>query len=157
MLDFKLKIVAALAFVLLVTFVAPVLAVEYDLGVSVGQYVKYGNYYGVNTGTVQFLAWEKKEVVAVSGKEVTLRTTGQFKNGTAMPHSGDTYVYNVETGATNETHGDLKSIIAANLNEGDVVPPGTFVVNKTEIRTYMGVSRVVNILIEETSTDFATG
>ncbi len=47
-LDFKPKIAAALAFVLLVTFIAPALAVEYNPGVSVGQYVKYGNFYGVN-------------------------------------------------------------------------------------------------------------
>jgi hypothetical protein len=45
--------------------------------------------------------------------------------------------------------------MAANLNEGDAIPPGTFSVNRTEIRTYLGVSRVVNILIEEISTDFA--
>jgi hypothetical protein len=93
--------------------------------------------------------WKRVEVIAVSGKEVTLLTTGQYKNGTAMPHNGDTYVYNLETGATNETHSDLKSIIPANLNEGDAVPPGTFAVNNTEIRTYLGVGRVVNILVEE--------
>jgi hypothetical protein len=154
-LDFKPKVAAALAFVLLVTFVAPVLAVEYNPGVSAGQYVKYGNFYEVNLGAVVY-DWEKVEVVAVSGKEVTLLMTGQLKNGTAMPHSGDTYVHNLETGATNETHSDLKSIIAANLNEGDAVPPGTFSVNKTEIRTYSGVSRVVNILIEDFSTGNAT-
>jgi len=153
MLDFKPKIAAALAFVLLVTFVASVLAVEYNPGVSVGQYVKYSNYLGINLRTE--VDWEKNEVVAVSGKEVTLLTTGQWKNGTAIPNLGIT-IHNLETGATNETHSDLKSIIAANLNEGDAVPPGTFAVNKTEIRTYVGVSRVVNILIEETSSDFAT-
>ena len=42
MLGFGSKVVAAFALVLLVTFVAPVLAVEYKPGVSVGQYVKYG-------------------------------------------------------------------------------------------------------------------
>jgi hypothetical protein len=36
------------------------------------------------------------------------------------------------------------------------VPPGTFVVNKTEIRTYMGVSRVVNVVSMEMSTDVDT-
>ena len=100
--------------------------------------------------------WEKLEVVLVSGKEVTLLKTGQFINGTAMPHSGDIYAYDLETGTTNETHSDLKSIMAANLNEGNGVPPGTFIVNKTEIRAYFGVSRIVNILIEEMSTDLST-
>ena len=79
-----------MAFVLLVTFVAPVLAVEYNPGVSVGQYVKYGNFYVVNLGAVLY-DWEKVEVIAVSGKEVTLLMTGQFKNGTALPHNGDIY------------------------------------------------------------------
>jgi len=158
MLDFKPIIAAALAFVLLVTFVAPVLAVEYNPGVSVGQYVYYGNFVESNFrsgGGVPIYDFEKIEVVAVSGKEVTLLTTGQLKNGTVLPNAGIT-IHNLETGATNETHSDLKSIIPANLNEGDAIPPGTFVVNKTEIRTYMGVSRVVNVLIENMSTDFAT-
>lgn len=153
MLDFKPKIAAVLAFVLLVTFVAPVLAAEYNPGVSVGEYVKYGNFYELNL--VEAYGWEKVEVIAVSGKEVTLLATGQYKNGTALPNLGIT-IHNLETGATNETHSDLKSIIAANLNEGEAIPPGTFVINKTEIRTYLGVSRVVNVLIEEISTVLAT-
>ena len=37
-----------------------------------------------------------------------------------------------------------------------MVPPGTFTINKTEIRTYMGVSRVVNVLVEDMNTTFAT-
>jgi hypothetical protein len=152
-LNSRLTNAVALASVLLVAFVAPVLAVDYNPGVSVGQYVKYGNFYGINLRSV--FDWEKVEVIAVSGKEVTLLTTGQFKNGTALPGLGIT-IHNLETGATNETHADLKSIMAANLNEGDAVPPGTLVINKTEIRTYLGVSRVVNVLTEEISTDVAT-
>ena len=155
MLVSKQKVAVALVFVLLVTYVAPVWAEVYSPGVSVGQYVKYGNFYGNNfrAGVAPY-DWEKVEVVAVSGKEVTLLTTGQFRNGTALPNTGIT-IHNLETGATNETHSDLKSIIPANLNEGDVIPPGTLVVNRTEIRTYLAVSRVVNVLIEEMSTDFA--
>ncbi len=150
MLDFKPKIAAALAFVLLATFVASVLAVEYNTGVSVGQYVKYGNWYAVNAPTSMAMDWQKVEVVAVSGKEVTLRMTGQLKNGTAMPQSGDTYVYNVETGAKNYTHSVLGFVIATNLNEGDAAPSGsnTYMINTTEIKTYLGVSRVVNVIVE---------
>jgi hypothetical protein len=144
----------ALALVLLVTFVGPALAVEYNPGVSVGQYVKYGNFYGTNLDPSVVYDWEKVEVVAVSGKDVTLLTTGQYKDGTVLPNVGIT-IHNLETGETNETHSDLKSIIPANLNEGDVIPPGTFVINRTEIRTYLAVSRVVNVLIENMSTDYA--
>jgi hypothetical protein len=154
--DFKPILAVASALVLLVTFVAPVLAVEYNPGVSVGQYVKYGNFFEVNlqskAGIDVFYDWEKVEVTAVSGKEVTLLSTGQFKNGTALPNLGVT-THNLETGETDETHSLLKSIIPANLNEGDAVPPGTMSVNQTEIRTYLGVSRVVNILVKETSTN----
>ena len=90
MLCFKPIVATALGLVLLVTFVAPVLAVEYNPGVSVGQYVKYGNFYGgYNPGVIPY-DWEKIEVIAVSGKEVTLLTTGQFKNGTALPNTGTT-------------------------------------------------------------------
>jgi hypothetical protein len=91
--------------------------------------------------------WQKVGVTEVSGKEVTLHMTGQFKNGTTMPHSGDIYTCDVETGATNYTHSVLGFVIAADLEEGEVVSSGsnTFVINKTEIKTYMGVSRVVNV------------
>ena len=38
-------------------------------------------------------------------------------------------------------------IIAANLNQGDPIPPpNTYTVNKTETQTYLGISRTVNIL-----------
>jgi hypothetical protein len=149
-LDSKLKIAVALASVILVAFVAPVLAVDYNPGVSIGTYVKYGNWLVINAATGVVLDWQKVEVIAVSGKEVTLRMTGQLKNGTAMPHSGDTYVYDVETGATNYTHSVLGFVIAANLNEGDAVPSGSnnYMINKTEIRTYVENVRVVNVLAE---------
>ena len=38
-------------------------------------------------------------------------------------------------------------IIAANLNQGDAIPPpNTYSVNKTETRIFLGFSRTVNIL-----------
>ena len=73
MLDFRPMVAAALAFVLLVMFAAPVLAVEYNVGVSAGQYVKYGNFYVLNIPAEY--DWEKAEVTAVSGEGVTLLTT----------------------------------------------------------------------------------
>ena len=150
MVGSKSRIAVALAFVLLVTFVAPVLALDYSPGVKVGDYVKFGNYVSVNTQNEWPGAWLKQEVVEVSGKEVKLLTTGEFKNGTKLLGVGVTF-YNLETGETNETHGELKSIMAANLQQGDVVPPGKLAINTTEIRTYLKVSRTVNILILEQS------
>jgi hypothetical protein len=145
------KVVVALAFILLATFVAPVLAVEYNPGASVGDFVTLGNWYSVDIPPEFIISWEKLEVVAVSGKEVTWRMTGQMENGSATPNNGETYVINVETGATNYTHSELGPIIAANLNEGDKVQAKSaiFEVNRTEIKTYLGVSRPVNILVYE--------
>jgi hypothetical protein len=142
-----------LASVLLVAFVAPVLAVDYNPGVSVGDYVKLGNWYSIGTPPERVMNWEKLEVVSVSGKEVTWRMTGQMKNGSAIPNNGETYIINVETGATNYTHSVLGPIIAANLNEGDKVLEGSvnFEVNTTEIKTYLDVSRPVNVLVYEVS------
>lgn len=138
---------------LLTVSVYPVFAVEYNPGVSVGQYVKYGNIVGTQNGeNINEIDWLLIEVIAVSGKEVTLRTSGQFNNGTAIPTSGRTIVYNIENGTM--TSDNMTSsyafgpIIAANLNEGDLIPPTSYsyIVNETETRMYLNVSRSVNIL-----------
>jgi hypothetical protein len=152
-LSSRLTSTAGLASVLLVAFVAPVLAANYNPGVSVGEYVILGNWYSINVPPTQLVNWEKIEVIAVSGKEVTWRMTGQMKNGSAILNNGETYVVDVETGATNYTHSLLGPIIAADLNQGDKVQagPATFEVNKTEIDTYLNVSRPVNVLVYEAS------
>jgi hypothetical protein len=121
---------------------------EYSPGVSAGMYVKYGNFTGVgpNSEYVNDYDWLRNEVFAVSGKEVTLQTYGQFKNGSSISGTSS-WIFNVESGEVNGTTLGLPFVIAANLNEGDVVPSiGTFAVNKTETRMYVGVSRTVNIL-----------
>lgn len=136
-------------------FAAPVLAVDYKPGVSVGQYVKYSG--GAVESLMELLDfdWTKLEVVDVSGKEVTLRSSGQFKNGTTIPESGSDTIYNVETGKMNTWYDSniipAGPIIAANLDEDDVITLyDVYWVDKTEIRsetrTYLGVSRSVNIL-----------
>jgi hypothetical protein len=148
MSNFKLKVTVALVCVLLVAFAAPALAVVYNPGVSVGQYVKYGNIVGIGPGmeSANNTDWMKIEVAAVSGKNVTLRTSGQFKNGTAAPTS--TAIYNVETGMMNGTPSTFGPIISANLNVGDTIPPSIagLTINRTETRTYMSINRSVNIL-----------
>ncbi len=139
--------VILLASFLSVTFVAPVLAVSTSPGVSANSYVTLG-WYAVNVPSVHVINWEKIQVVSVSGKEVTWRMTGQMADGGAFPDNGDTYFINFETGATNFTHSDLGLIIPANLNAGDklIVGSTTFVVNSTEIRTYLNVSRTINVI-----------
>ena len=55
-------------------FVAPVFAVDYNPGVSVGQWIKYGDYVVTTPAdTVVSPDWTMIEVIGVSGKEVTLR------------------------------------------------------------------------------------
>jgi hypothetical protein len=151
MFDYRGGSVAASAFVLLLALLSPVLAVNYVPGVKEGDYVFFGNFVGVNLD--DDYDWEKFEVVSVTGKEVTLYASGQLVDGTPIANTGWT-VYNVETGVDNETHSFLPNVIASNLNQGDVVPSPeqTLIINKTEIRTYMGVSRTVNLLsFEETN------
>jgi hypothetical protein len=122
----------------------PALAVEYNPGVSVGQWMKYGNYVVTTPGgSVVSPDWSMIEVIGVSGKEVTLRITGEYMNGTAIPPSELTC--NIESGITG---GHQRYIIAANLSQGDKIlnVPVSDTINRTEIRTILGTNRSVNIL-----------
>jgi len=147
--NFKFSFIVLLLAVLLAAFASIVFAVDYNVGVSEGQYVKYGNFVGVGAELEIFndYDWLNIQVTDVSGKEVTLLSTGQFKNGTATPGSGNIEVWNIETGTQNGAPKPQGPIIAANLNEGDPIPPpNTYIVNRTETRTYLGTSRSVNIV-----------
>jgi len=145
----RLKIAFPLVcFLLIVAFVAPVMAVEYNPGVSVGQWIKYGNYVVTTPAeTVISPDWAMLEVIGVSGKEVTLRATGAYMNGTAMP--AYEMICNIETYRISEGVVAYQTyLLAANLNQGDktlnVADANT--INKTETRTILGTSRSVNIL-----------
>ncbi len=148
---FRLKHVAMflLVSVFLGALALPAFAIDYFPGVTVGQYVKYGNFVGVGPGTetVSETDWLKLQVTDVSGKTVTLLSTSQYKNGTAVPGNGSSTVWNIETGTEDGVQSTLGPIIASNLNQGDAIPPpNTFSVNRTENRVYLGVSRTVNIV-----------
>jgi hypothetical protein len=133
-----------ICFLLIGAFVAPALAVEYNPGVSVGQWIKYGDYVVTTPGgTVISPDWSMMEVIGVSGKEVTLRITGAYMNGTALPASE--VVCNIESGRINEWQ---RYLIAANLTQGDKILnlAVSDTINKTETRTILGTSRSVNIL-----------
>jgi hypothetical protein len=145
MKNLRLKIVFPLVCVLLiVAFVAPVLAVDYNPGVSVGQWIKYGNYV-VTTPAESVISpdWSMMEVTRVSGKEITLHITGAYMNGTALPSSD--VICNIEAGGFNMWQ---RYIMAANLNQGDKIlnTATADTINKTETRTILGTSRSVNIL-----------
>ncbi len=76
-----------------------------------------------------------------------LLSTGQFKNGSPILGNGTTEVWNVETGTQDGTPSTQGPIIAANLIQGDAIPPpNTYAINKHDDRTYLGTSRSVNIL-----------
>lgn len=147
MFSSKYKAAFIIAPILLIVSTVTVSAVEYNPGVSVGHYIKYGNYSVTPAEQIE-LDWTKDEVILVSGNEVTMRFSGQLKNGTALPDSGGVGIYNIQVGTRNGTDYTYGIIIAGNLNEGDPIPPLSygFIVNKTETRTYLGVSRPVNIL-----------
>jgi hypothetical protein len=147
--NFKFLTVILLTFALLAAFALPAFAVEYNPGVTVGQYIKYGNFVGTGPGVETFnnISWQKFQVTDVSGKVITLLSTGQYKNGTAIPGNNSVEVWNIETGTENGVPNTQGPIVAANLNQGDAIPPpNTYTVNRTETRTYLSVSRTVTIL-----------
>ena len=152
-LKFPLSII--IATVVLFALVLPVFAVDYSLGVTVGQYIKYGNFNGNGQGFEAFNDYGllKLQVTSVSGKQVTLLSTGQFKNGTTLPGNGTSSIWNIETGTEDGTPSTQGPIIAANLNQLDAIPPpDTYSVNQSESRTYLGSIRIVNILAVKINT-----
>ena len=143
------------AFIILSALALPVFAVTYNPGVNVGQYVKYGNFTGIGQGFETFndYSFLQLQVTSVSDNEVTLLSTGQLKNGTTLPGNGTTTIWNIETGTADGIPTTQGPIIAANLNQGDAIPPpDTYSVNQTETRTYLGYDRIVNVLNVEINT-----
>lgn len=128
-------------------------ATTYDVGISTGQWIKYGNVKGSGTSLpsdINDTDYMKIEITEVSGKNITLHLSGKYKNGANAPESGAKL--NIETGWTNQSSASTGNfyVIAANLQENDTLP-GQYMglamkINKTETRTYLGASRTVNIV-----------
>jgi|GEM_PF-1831403 hypothetical protein len=153
--NYKALTLLCLVFLLLSAVAAPVFAATYAPGVTVGQYVKYGNFVGSGPGLEDFsnIGSQTLEVTKVAGTQVTLLSTGQYKNGTATQGNGTVSVWDVSAGTDNGVPDTQGPIIAANLNAGDPIPPpDTYSVNSTENRQYLGVTRSVNILSVSIST-----
>ena len=149
MSNIKYSLCLFFASLILIALVLPVFAIGYSPGVTAGKYVKYGNFSGSGEGFEGFndYGFLQLLVTSVSGKDVTLLSTGQYKNGTALPGNGTTMVWNIEAGTEDGSPATQGPIIAANLNQGDAIPPlGTYFINQTESRNYLGTSRTVNIL-----------
>jgi len=142
------KGLCVLAVIFGLALVLPVSAAQYSPGVSVGQYVNLS--YTTTLTRESIPVWYKMEVVAVSGKEVTVRICSRARDGTVTERP---YAFNVETGTQNGTPIRQHMVIAANLSQGNVIPPVEFglTVNRTETRTYLGTSRTVNIVSWEES------
>lgn len=145
MSDLKRGIIFSLIFTLLMGLAVPVLAVDYNPGVSVGQWAEYDNY--IIDDQESNVNWTRFSVTAVGGKEVTLTELTVYMDGTDEIVDK---VYNVEAGTVDGQPATFPGtwIIATNLDESDALPPVDlgYIVNKTETRTYLGVSRSVNIV-----------
>jgi hypothetical protein len=149
----KSKTAIVLACLISTALLTSSMATEYNPGVSAGQWTKYGNFTASGADVPSYFNdtdWMKIEITEVSGKNITLHMSGQYKNGTATDEEGVTV--NIETSQSNmTTSGGLFFITAANLAENDVTfsmgtPAVQFRINKTETRTYLGTSRTVNII-----------
>jgi hypothetical protein len=126
---------------------------EYNPRVSVEDYVTYGNFvcnreHPEGWICITDLAFKKVEVIAV-----TFLHTQQFKNGSETPLNGRTETWDVEKAqlsVNTDVWTDSSLIRAANLTEGDSIqfepcPLPDYYVAETEVRTYLGLSRNVDV------------
>ena len=132
----------------------------YTPGVTVGQYVDYGQIsFQSNGNAFNMQAFNhtidlRDTVTNVNGNNVTISETATFDNGTA-PHT-EVLQGNVATGAGNLTF----AVIAGGLVAGDPVTESSTVqgfsgfssfINETVTRYYAGALRSVNVGIQQPS------
>lgn len=137
MLNLKWGICLSTICVLLLCPIIQVSALEYNVGVSAGQWIIYGNYDVIDAGDEETIpAWSKLEVSAVADQRVLFFASGFYRNGTE-------FYYHMER----TIEGNTTLIIAANLTMGDRINLSEEArINSTETRNYLGVERTVNIL-----------
>jgi len=152
-----LKTIPAIILVTLLISVAPIQAADYTVGVKQGDWIKYGEFHASTTGTATGLSqiaemdnidWMKMEVKSVTSTEVTVETTGAYKNGTTTPATPAT---EIDIASGSGSTGYFILLIGADLEEGDDVVPqqqGGFALklNGTTTRAYAGAMRSVNYL-----------
>jgi len=146
----KVGFALGLSFVLLAIFVVPVFAVEYKPAVKVGQYVKLkyeltGNDALAASGND--VDWKQFTVVSITGNEIVINEKNHHNNG-ALDSEGITHKYDIETGLDeNWVESYERCVLAGNLQDDDPIRVGSSDrVDRTEVRTYLGVSRQVNIV-----------
>jgi hypothetical protein len=87
--------------------------------------------------------WGELTITGISGTNITVQSTTDYKNGTEVTMGG---WKDVNTGATNMSM--LPSIISANLTAGDSVYASSsytsWIINETVSRTYSDVTRDTN-------------
>ncbi len=130
------------AFMVLPTLVR---AVDYNVGVKAGDWIKYGQISIIWSGNgtepsyitdEKKMDWEKFEVENVTGTTIGLNMTSHFNNGT-------------ETSVTsNITLFGSRFLIAANLKSGDplATQPNSPTINQTTTGIYAGAYRNINVL-----------
>jgi hypothetical protein len=125
-------------------------AADYNVGVKVGDWIKYGqftvNWTGNGTEPASItdqkkVDWLRIDIENVSGTTVTLNMTVHYGNGTQIPQNGSVDV----AGGTGISGGIL---IAANLKSGDKITNQSHspMINQTTTGVYAGASRNVNFL-----------
>jgi hypothetical protein len=151
---------------LTIVVLIPVLAIGFGIvlvqgltqvGLITGNHIKYGN--AVVSGPLGAnldFDWLEYNVSMVSGTNVTIIQTGVFKNGTAIPNNGNSTVFNLEKSTMNGLLIQGGPLIPANLNQGDRIGLTMYNVTRTESRTYLGQSRIVNILETSSSSTNST-
>lgn len=142
--------------VLVASVVLPALvrAVDYNVGVKVGDWIKYGQFTVNWTGNgtepsyvteEKKIQWTRIDVENVSGTTITFNLTTQYNNGTQTPQTLTVDV------ATNSMNGFF--FIASNLKSGDRITNGTIssIINQTTTGTYAGATRNVNLVSVNTT------
>ncbi len=147
--DFSVCVFAWFLITVFVSFIVPGFAAG-SVGVKEGDWVKYtGSASGLEPDGFLGLGdmdWMKGELMSVRGNTVTVQMTAHYKNGSEQEQI---LVGDVVSGSGNLTF----MIMPAGMEIGDALPFAMFdlggvsmVVNDTVSRSYMGISRIVNVL-----------
>jgi hypothetical protein len=126
------------------------------VGVTVGDWVKFGDvnftwssndpnttkvWYGMDLERYNETEWVMTEITQVAGTNVTIQHTERFKNSTEETSSG---WLDIDTGDGNATF----MLIAANLNENDALYTSgdysNYLINETITRVYPDSTRETN-------------
>lgn len=150
MSPFKSKMAITLIFMFVAASIAPINAIGHSPGVSVGYWVRYGNFqtkgFYYNGSGYDETEWLKVEVIGVRGTEVTMSASRMLKNGSEQKVETN-IVSDVDTGYIYGPLADFNYfVIAMNLGQNETLPGNNGIVIKTEIRNYFGMNRTVDIV-----------